>query len=663
VPTAGTITQIGFQAGAGATVAQTATLEVYQGDGFLGPMIYTRQISVAAAFSFQTFPVLVGVLPGVYTFRVVPTAGFTVWFFNPGPYAGGKMYGANGPSAQFDPWDAHFSVTFSGMHSTATWWYEVDPTGMPNPVVQKDLEWHFTGAHLFFPSIAVNAVNDVCLSMAHAWDTGLPGGWAVGREAADPPGYPVNPHDPFSGASGMSAGDFLKGGEAAYLPTRWGDYSATVVDPVDDRAFWAITQYSKGPSLWSTWWTRKSAFAPVTMTSDITYPIDTVGGMNGPFAMDCTVPLDGSGTPGVMVVDAECDSASGSTITIDYNVTMPSGAPFDVELLVDGVVVDTSPLAAGVVPGPSALIGQFTYTLPLGGPYVVETFVDDGTGDADRCGALVTVVDTTPPTIVCPPNVGPLECTSPAGAVATWPDPTVTDVCDPAPTFSCEVFATPDPLALPVGTPVTSGDTFPLGVTTIECTGTDAAGLTDTCQFTIEVVDTTPPVVSTFVRRPMLFLPRNGLINVLWNYTTTDICDPTLDVYFHVWSNQPDPLPVDTGGLFVPDLSLDTVNTSSVVDLDLRAEVDLAAAAPPGRVYLIVVEAMDDSGNIGRDCAWVIVPKTATIWDVIGARTIAITEEAACPPSGGPLVWVPPTFAYNLGSFVFSPPAPQSMTN
>jgi hypothetical protein len=132
-------------------------------------------------------------------------------------------------------------------------------------------------------------------------------------------------------------------------------------------------------------------------------------------------------------------------------------------------------------------------------------------------------------------------------------------------------------------------------------------------------------------------------------------------VNIDVWSNEPDPLPVDTGSLFVPDYAFDFVNTLSVYDLKLRAEVDLAAAAPPGRVYLIVVEATDDSGNIGRDCTWVIVPKTATIWDVIGARNLAVAEEALCPPSGSP-GWVPPNFLDGIVSFTVGPD-PQSITN
>jgi hypothetical protein len=64
----------------------------------------------------------------------------------------------------------------------------------------------------------------------------------------------------------------LKPGEAPYYKTgqtlgagagtdnRWGDYSATVVDPTDDVTFWTVQEYAQTPapvsgaSRWGTWW-------------------------------------------------------------------------------------------------------------------------------------------------------------------------------------------------------------------------------------------------------------------------------------------------------------------------------------------------------------------------------------------------------------------------
>lgn len=61
----------------------------------------------------------------------------------------------------------------------------------------------------------------------------------------------------------MSAPTPLKNGEAVYLRDRWGDYSATLVDPVNDLDFWTVQSWAvAGPTsfgAWSTWWARISA--------------------------------------------------------------------------------------------------------------------------------------------------------------------------------------------------------------------------------------------------------------------------------------------------------------------------------------------------------------------------------------------------------------------
>lgn len=88
--------------------------------------------------------------------------------------------------------------------------------------------------------------------------------------------------------------------------------------------------------------------------------------------------------------------------------------------------------------------------------------------------------DTIPPVLTMPADIT-AEATSPAGAVVSYPLPTVTDDADPAPAVSCS--------------PV-SGSTFPLGVTTVTCTATDASGNSSNGTFKVNVVDTTAPAVT-----------------------------------------------------------------------------------------------------------------------------------------------------------------------
>jgi len=55
----------------------------------------------------------------------------------------------------------------------------------------------------------------------------------------------------------MQAENIVKAGSGSQLPnlSRWGDYSAMTVDPVDDCTFWYTSEYLKadGTFNWSTW--------------------------------------------------------------------------------------------------------------------------------------------------------------------------------------------------------------------------------------------------------------------------------------------------------------------------------------------------------------------------------------------------------------------------
>ena len=68
------------------------------------------------------------------------------------------------------------------------------------------------------------------------------------------------------------------------------------------------------------------------------------------------------------------------------------------------------------------------------------------------------------PSITCPSDVVITF------SQAFWPNPTATDNVDTSPDISCTID---------------SGSTFPLGVTTVECAATDAAGNSATCSFTV----------------------------------------------------------------------------------------------------------------------------------------------------------------------------------
>ncbi|MFP2927485.1 ELWxxDGT repeat protein, partial [Pyxidicoccus sp. 3LG] len=115
--------------------------------------------------------------------------------------------------------------------------------------------------------------------------------------------------------------------------------------------------------------------------------------------------------------------------------------------------------------------------LPMGRSSVTVTAADE-TGNRSTCRFDLTVRDTQPPTLVCPPAQS-AEATSLQGAWLWFPSPQARDAA-----------------SVPVvRTSVWNGDWFRVGTTEVEVTATDGVGLVATCHFPIQVVDTLPPRV------------------------------------------------------------------------------------------------------------------------------------------------------------------------
>ena len=164
----------------------------------------------------------------------------------------------------------------------------------------------------------------------------------------------------------------------------------------------------------------------------------------------------------------------------------------------------------------------------------------------------------------------------------------------------------------------------------------DALGQTDEDTTQVDVVDTTPPVVSCAVATPTLLIQKSvdlNLVNVGLMSTAVDQCDGVLGVTVQVFSDQDDQ--TNSGnGRFSPD-----AKDIAVGSLRLRAERD--ANTFSGRVYLIVTEATDSSGgNRGFNCCTVTVPHSSAISSQVAAQKKAAAAQAFClanqgtPPAG-----------------------------
>lgn len=120
-------------------------------------------------------------------------------------------------------------------------------------------------------------------------------------------------------------------------------------------------------------------------------------------------------------------------------------------------------------------------TFPVGTTHIQYTATDVSNNTA-TCDFDVIVVDNQDPQIAgCPSNIS-LGTEDPnCSAVATWTAPTASDNC------AIQTFVSTH----------NSGDTFPLGMTTVTYTATDVNGRTATCNFTVTVSDDDAPTITT----------------------------------------------------------------------------------------------------------------------------------------------------------------------
>jgi HYR domain len=221
-----------------------------------------------------------------------------------------------------------------------------------------------------------------------------------------------------------------------------------------------------------------------------------------------------------------------------------------------------------------------------GGPYPLGTTpvtltVTEPEGLSNSCTANVTVVDQQSPSISCPSPVA--ECTGPNGTVVSF-SPTLSDNC-PGVTDTC--------------TPA-SGSVFPLGTTPFQCIATDSSGNTNSCNSVVQVIDTTPPMISSASASPnVLWPPNHKMVPVTVAVSASDICSPTVTCKItSVTSNEPVNAP--GSGNTTPDWQI-TGDRS----VNLRAE---RSGGGNGRIYRLTVQCTDASGNHATKTVIVSVP-------------------------------------------------------
>jgi hypothetical protein len=229
---------------------------------------------------------------------------------------------------------------------------------------------------------------------------------------------------------------------------------------------------------------------PNQCSAVVSYPPPTVSdNCPGVGTPTCT-PASGSTFPkgtttvSCSVMDAMSNSASCSfTVTVNDtqppNITCPANVtrPTDPNLC-SAVVTYPAPTVSDNCPG----VGTPTCSPASGstfpkGTTTVTCSVSDASNNMSSCSFTVTVQDTQPPTITCPPNITFVAAATcpPTNSMPVSFTVTASDNCG-AVTVVCRNQN---------GVVVTSGQPFPVGTTTVTCTATDGSGNTASCSFTI----------------------------------------------------------------------------------------------------------------------------------------------------------------------------------
>jgi subtilisin-like proprotein convertase family protein len=203
--------------------------------------------------------------PAYSTTHKFPTTS-DIWGF--GPFGGydilpqlGSNYGIQPDDSRMQTvvyrsgslWCAHtiFLTSETRARSAVQWW-QLSPTG----TIQQRGRIDDESGQIFYayPSIAVNKNKDVLIGFSRFSSQQYASANYAFRASTDP-------------LNTLRGDVVLKAGSAPYYKTltgtrnRWGDYSSTVVDPVNDLDMWTIQEYAapvSGMSRWGTWWGRIS---------------------------------------------------------------------------------------------------------------------------------------------------------------------------------------------------------------------------------------------------------------------------------------------------------------------------------------------------------------------------------------------------------------------
>jgi uncharacterized repeat protein (TIGR01451 family) len=252
------------------------------------------------------------------------------------------------------------------------------------------------------------------------------------------------------------------------------------------------------------------------------------------------------------------------------------------------------PITITQSPAPGTVVGLGTTTITLTANDGSSN--NNGAGNSASVTFTVTVSDTTPPTFTSvPANV-----TAYTGPGATTCDTVVSNA-------TLGTATATDNCSTPVITRTPSGNTFPVGTTTITWKATDAAGNFSTATQTVTVIDNTVPTITLNGTTPSMWPPNHAM----QTFTASNFVSSVFDncggvsvgsiVITNVTSDELDDATGGGDGNTINDIQI----AADCKSVQLRSE---RSGNGNGRVYTITFRLTDTHGNSTTAVAHVVVP-------------------------------------------------------
>jgi len=228
--------------------------------------------------------------------------------------------------------------------SSAQWW-EIDASaGNLGATLQFGRVDDPTNNFFYaYPSIAVNANNDALIGYSRFSASQYASGNYSFRFGTDP-------------LNTLRSDTVMKAGLASYYKdfgtgdNRWGDYSATVVDPVNDLDMWTMQEYAGTNNTWGTWWGTVSPISGVSSPTPTTTPTPTASATPTPTPTTVATPTPtATSTPNVTATPTPTTAPTPTSTATPAASPSPTPAP---------LTITTSSLPSGKMGSPYSAVVQ-----------------------------------------------------------------------------------------------------------------------------------------------------------------------------------------------------------------------------------------------------------------------------------------------------------------